>query len=225
MSDFEIRKAHCNNCGGIRNHRILYDENQRWEEVVENQYEIYGEDTFTLLKCEGCESITLLHEDWFSEATDEQGHPYVNETYYPPAISRPEPRWLHSLRNPLAPEDQQLVWSLLNEIYRALHNNCLRLAVMGARALLEQIMLSKVEDQGTFGSNLDAFEASGHLSRQQRASIEPILEAGHAAIHRGFNPTTEDVNTVIDVTESIVESTFVHTEKVLQLASRVPPRQ
>ncbi len=95
---------------------------------------------------------------------------------------------------------------------------------MGARALLEHVMVSKVGDQGTFVKNLDKFQAEGFLSQRQREIIEPILEAGHAAIHRGFDPSEEDVATVIEVTESLVETTYVHTEKASKLKTRVPGR-
>lgn len=223
MSDnFEIIKAHCNKCLGDRNHYVLHEEKQSWDEEVDTHIVISGGDTFKMLKCCGCESVKLRHSNWFSEAYDEYGRPYVNVNYYPPATSRPEPKWFKSLGGFLPSDEEQYISDLLSEIYTALHNDSRRLATMGARALLEHIMISKVGDKGTFSKNLDAFQAQGFLSLKQREIIEPILEAGHATIHRGFNPSIEDVNTVIEITESLVETTYIHTEKASKLKSRVP---
>ncbi|MCP4486715.1 MAG: DUF4145 domain-containing protein [Gammaproteobacteria bacterium] len=192
MSDNpEIIKAHCNKCLGERNHYVLHEEKQNWDEEVEPRIVISSGDTFKMLKCCGCESVKLRHSSWFSEACDEHRRPYVDVNYYPPATSRPEPKWFKSLGDFFASNEQKYTSHLLSEIYTALHNDSRRLATMGARALLEHIMVSKVGDKGTFAKNLDAFHMQGFLSLKQREIIEPILEAGHAAIHRGFDPSVE----------------------------------
>jgi hypothetical protein len=226
MTDTEkIIKAHCNTCLGERNHSVLHEEEQLWDEEYEPGIFIYGGDRFRMIKCCGCDSVKLQHSDWFSESCDEHGRPYVNVKYYPPATSKPEPTWLKELKSPFASDEQQYIVGLLHEIYTALHNDSRRLAVMGARALLEHIMISKVGDNGSFIKNLKAFETQGYLSVNQREIIEPILEAGHASIHRGFHPSVEDVQTVIQITESLVETTYVHSKKASKLKDRVPNRK
>ena len=223
--NLKIIKSHCNTCLGERNHYVLHEEKQEWDDEIEPGLSIYGGDTFAMIKCCGCDSVKLRHSKWFSESCDEHGRPYVDVNYYPPATSRLEPAWLKELKDPFASDEQQYIVQLLHEIYSALHNDSRRLATMGARALLEHIMVSKVGDQGTFIKNLDAFQEQGYLSAKQREVIEPILEAGHAAMHRGFHPGIEDVNTVIVITESLVETTYVHSEKVSKLKGRVPNRK
>ncbi|WP_052750337.1 DUF4145 domain-containing protein [Arsukibacterium sp. MJ3] len=84
--------------------------------------------------------------------------------------------------------------------------------------------ISGIGDKGTFVKNLDAFQSEGYISGKQRQIIESILEAGHAAIHRGYHPSTEDVHTIVDVTESLVETMYVHPEKADKLSKRVPKR-
>lgn len=204
---------------------MLHEEDQPWSEEYEPGIYISGSNSYKMIKCCGCDSVKLRHSKWFSESMDEYGRPYVDVTYYPPATSRPEPAWLKDLSDDfLASDEQQYIVQLLHEIYSALHNDSRRLATMGARALLEHIMVAKVGDRGSFVKNLDAFESEGYLSVKQREIIEPILEAGHAAIHRGFHPGTEDVNTVIEITESLVATTYVHSGKASKLKDRVPKR-
>src|SRR5258708_35523717 len=101
---------------------------------------------------------------------------------------------------------EEAIQSMLSEVYTAVQNNSRRLAAMGIRATLEAVMLDKVGDQQNFERNLNAFEKAGYLSLIQRDSVAAILEAGHATIHRGWEPTDQDIKTLLDITESVVET-------------------
>ena len=220
----KIVKVYCNKCCGERRHEVLHHETVTWEDVVEDRYSIDGGDAYDLVKCCGCENVALRHQSWFSEDTDEQGHPNVTTNLYPPETYRIEPRWLSDLFWSM-PIDNDFIGDFIKEIYVSLRNQSLRLAVMGIRALLEQIMIDKVGDQGTFKANLDAFEKSGFVSRSQRSVLEPVLEAGHATMHRAFKPTKSDVSTLMDITESIIESIYVNDHRASELSKRVPRRK
>ena len=92
---------------------------------------------YDLLQCAGCKDIslrvTLKH---FDDTKSVQ--------YFPSPASRKVPDWLYFGRvaGPLG--------SLLHEIYQAARGGQLRLAIMGIRALIEQVMIQKVEDSGSF---------------------------------------------------------------------------
>ncbi|MEP1214050.1 MAG: DUF4145 domain-containing protein [Marinobacter sp.] len=217
-------KAHCNTCLRETNHSLLHEEEQPWSEEVGYNQLIYGAETFNMIKCCGCDSVKLMHNSWFSEMVDESGQPYIETNYYPPAISRAEPKWLSDVLGPLSSTNDVFIVDLFREIYSALHNNSRRLAVMGIRALIEHLMIREVKDNGSFKKNIEAFQDAGYLSKKQRETIEPILEAGHAAIHRGYEPSPEDVLTVVEVTESLVETIYVHSKKASKLKARVPGR-
>lgn len=90
---------------------------------------------------------------------------------------------------------------LLWEVYGATRNDLPRLAMMGIRALLEQVMIIKIGDKGTFSANLSAFYEAGYVSWVQFEAINRILDAGHAAMHRGYVPKEEHLNTALDVIE------------------------
>ena len=207
-------RAHCNTCGGERNHNVLHCEKTTWED---DEYPISGSDTYETLKCCGCEAIKLRHTSWFSE----DDGPTVN--YFPAAIFRRNPEWFKELRLELSTGDE-FVEHLLKEIYVALQHNLPSLAAMGVRSLLEKIMVSKTGDLGSFVQNIAEFETLGYVSRIQRERLEAILEAGHAAIHRTFKPSKKDVITLVDLTEHIVETVYLHEAKVTALKKRVPPR-
>lgn len=221
----EILKAHCNQCGGERRREVLHRETIRCSEDVGGGFEVYWIDCYEMLKCCGCENIALRHQHWFSEITETDGTPVVNTNYYPPAISRKAPRWLNEIDDLLGDDKKIYVASLLKEIYVALYNDARRLAVMGIRALIEQMMIHKVGDSGSFKSNLERFHADGFTSKKQQEVVETILDVGHATIHRAYHPSLEDLNILMDVTESIVEAVYAHEEKTHSLKKRVPKRR
>ncbi|QNB11545.1 DUF4145 domain-containing protein [Paraburkholderia tropica] len=208
-------KAHCNTCGGDRNHGIAHCEKASWSD---DEYGVHGDDTYEMLKCLGCETITLRHTSWVSAEDD------VRISYFPQSIFRPKPKWLDALWLELSPTDL-FVYELLGEIYVALHNDLKSLAAMGVRSLIEKVMISKTGDKGTFAKNLAEFENLGFVSTKQKERIEAILDAGHATIHRDFKPALSDVITLVDMAEHIVETVYLHESKITALKKRVPPRQ
>jgi hypothetical protein len=154
-------------------------------------------------------------------------------TYYPSPASRKPPDWTKWVweRDPVpgspprVTERPPALIALLNEIYQALEGGQHRLAIMGIRALFEQMMILQVGDQGTFAANLDAFFDKGYISLVQRDAMNAILHVGHAVTHRVFNPTKRDLETALDIAEGIFAAIYVHPEDAARLANRVPPRK
>jgi hypothetical protein len=114
--------------------------------------------------------------------------------------------------------------SLLHEIYQAVRNGQLRLAIMGIRALIEQVLIQKVGDKGTFVKNLDAFQQAGYISLVQRDALNDILDAGHATIHRAYEPKAKDIQIALDITEGIMAAIYVHGDAAKKMSARVPAR-
>lgn len=221
----KIVKAHCNKCLGERNHKLLHSETMTWNDEIEQGFVIDGKDTYEMLKCCGCDNIALRHRSWWSANLDKHGQPIEEVIYYPPAISRKEPEWLHELHDI---EDYSLtdniIEGILREIYVALHNNSRRLATMGIRALLEHVMIDKVGDSRSFGSNLKKFENEGYISQKQKEILEAVLEVGHAAMHRSYNPSKDELNTAISITENLIESIYVHGKRAKRIKEKLPKR-
>lgn len=205
-------KAHCNACGGERNHVVLHRVVEPWGD---DRYQ--GSDTYETLQCAGCNAIKLRHHATYPS------EPFESTTYFPAAIFRPRPRWLFDLELNLFFEEDAVL-DLLNEVYVSLQHNLLRVAAMGVRALLETVMITKVGDTGSFAANVSAFEERGYVSRVQKERLLAILEAGHAAIHRGYKPSREDIITLVDIAEHIIESVYIHDAKVKELQTRTPKR-
>lgn len=209
-------RLHCNYCLGERWHTTLYKITKEHVEEYDEPGNVYHEICeYCLAECNGCESISL-HTEWWCSGQSEK---LISQ--WPPKMSRRQPKWLADLfftENIYNPYKREF----LNEIYVSLKNDNLRLAVLGIRALLEQIMVESVEDQGTFGENLAKFEADGYISKAQKEAIAPVIEAGHVSMHRGYKPSKEEVEVIMDVVENVIESIYITKKKASGL--KIPPR-
>ncbi|MGV6394119.1 DUF4145 domain-containing protein [Pseudomonas caspiana] len=94
---------------------------------------------------------------------------------------------------------------MLQEIYTALHANSRRLAMMGARTIVDMYMNDTIGDSGGFGQKLNNLVAGGHLGKQDRDVLGAALEAGHAASHRGHIPTSAEISHVMDIVENLLQ--------------------
>jgi hypothetical protein len=181
-----------------------------WDsEPYDDEVDIWWTTTFDVLQCCGCREVMLRRIYTFSEYDES------NVRYFPPRVSRHSPNWAQSL-----PEELKL---LLDEIYRALDADNHRLPLMGARALLDMVMVDKVGDVGGFGQKLKELEKAGYVSSKNREILESALDAGHAAAHRGHaTPTT--VNIVMDIVENMLQVVYVLHDAAAKLKKSTPPR-
>jgi hypothetical protein len=57
---------------------------------------------------------------------------------------------------------------------------------MGIRSLLETVMIEKVGDSGTIGTNVTKFIAEGYIAPKHEGIFRLQIEAGHAGMHRKY---------------------------------------
>ena len=208
-------RAHCSPCGHLTNHDVIAVDREEYEETIEDRnFSCY--DNYEMLKCRGCGAVTLRVISQHIEDREPR------TTCYPAAIARRVPEWMTgSFDTPSIPFS---VYFLMSEVYTAVQNDLLRLAGMGIRATLEELMRVKVGDHRTFKVLVDEFQKAGYLSTRQAGSLDSILEAGHAAIHRTWEPTATDIATLLDITESVIETAYLHERRARDLDERVPKR-
>ena len=213
VQNLKTERVHCNKCLGQTKHDVVASRSQTDTEVIEDEYsynEITGTITYTMLECRGCGTVTLrrriICDDMDVDSTD----------FFPPSISRQLPKWCSDLPSQFS--------QLLRETYTALHADSRRLAVMGARALVDLFMTRTLGDVGGFTVKMNRLVAEGYLSVQERGVLETALDAGHAVIHRGHIPKPEDVNTVFDIVENLLQQLALKA-KVADLKKRTPARK
>ncbi|CAG2155517.1 hypothetical protein LMG31506_05433 [Cupriavidus yeoncheonensis] len=211
----QVLWTHCNECGHETKHEVVHNAERR-RTYDNDQYSVEVGSTWTVLQCGGCEEVSMRRVDWCSD-DDPQDGPNT-PTFFPARVSRRKPVWLGRYDVPSADVD------ILEEIYKALHADSRRLAMMGARALFDVVITRTVGDQGSFAKGLDELVNSDLISKRDRGIIEAAIEAGHAAIHRGHQPTSDDVNVVIDIAERLIHAEVLQAQ-ASALAASTPPRK
>ncbi|EIK94013.1 hypothetical protein PMM47T1_24004 [Pseudomonas sp. M47T1] len=163
-----------------------------------------------MLQCLGCETVVLRVDHWHSEY--DMGD---QSEFYPPRASRRPPLWMWQI-----PDGWRV---LLAEIYTALQADSKRLAMMGARALLDVYMNDNVGDLRTFDLKLSALVEKGRITDSDKAVLVAALEAGHAATHRGHLPSDADIAHAMDIVENLLQRHLLQFSAEA-LAKATPPR-
>lgn len=114
---------------------------------------------------------------------------------------------------------------LLQEVEAALQKGLFSLSMMGIRALIDYFVQKHVSDLGNFTRSLEAMQAKDIISGRQAKLLEPVFDAGSAAMHRGYVPSKEVVKTCIDVYAHIVRGERHLMPQVESIARQTPPRK
>jgi uncharacterized protein DUF4145 len=163
-----------------------------------------------MFECRGCKSVVLRRTSIFSE------YDTKDVQYFPPHVARLTPNWFNELPTVLQ--------KLLSEIYRSLDTNARALPMMGARAVLDRVIVDTIGDAGSFEQKLRKLEEGRHISAKGREILDAALDAGNAAAHRGYAPTVKHVHSVMDIAENLVHSTYVLEIVAKEIKKDTPQR-
>lgn len=216
-------KAHCNRCGGLTNSWVRAEHT-----VVGSDGPISWSDTFEILECCGCDTLSVRHKYWFSEWDDfdhdEYGQiimrPGIKETYYPAPTVRTKPVWSDSISD-------GILRAVLEELYVALNAGLSVLASIGARTLLDRAgyLLLTSDPPGGFAGKLSELQKRGYISAQEKTTLEAVADAGNASAHRGYLPTAERLGHIVDIIENFLHRAFVLTSAAEEIRKSTPTRQ
>lgn len=216
----ETVQCYCNNCGEDRQHVLIFH-TQHSQDFETSDPGFFVSDThnYWLLQCGGCRAVVLKHSKFFSEDEEDV------ITYHPgPTPLLPKWHWqfVYSASN-------SHISFMLREIYGALSVQADTLAAMGLRNLLEFVMVSKVGEHRTFEATLAAFHAAKFVTDRERDRIAKLLDLGHAAMHRTYRPSHDDVLKAVRAVEALIEKIYEidddeHDDAVELLSQKVPKR-
>jgi hypothetical protein len=211
-------KIYCYKCNGETRQVCLYEKGEIIPsvELVAFDEQGYRKESawaiearvWKIYQCQGCESINLNVYSRHSPLEDDQ---LIH--HFPPRDFRPFPRWATHL--------QKDYLELICEIYQSLSLGIIRLPLMGARTLLDLYMVEKVGDVGPFEKKLQKLVDGNFISSTSKALLEVALEYGHAAIHRNYQPTQQEMNDVLDIIENLLQTEAL-SDKTKDLKKNVP---
>ncbi|MEE9128813.1 MAG: DUF4145 domain-containing protein [Phycisphaerales bacterium] len=113
----------------------------------------------------------------------------------------------------------------MREIYDVLSIDCMSLAAMGARALIDLMLTDMLGDIGGFQRKLAQAVKDGMITPLQKTVITTAVEVGHAASHRGFIPTIEQLEDVLEIVEHALKDRYVIQAPSDRLKGAVPRRE
>jgi hypothetical protein len=96
--------------------------------------------------------------------------------------------------------------------------------MMGARTLVDMVMVEKVGDVGGFAEKLKQLENAGFVSSRNRQVLEAALDAGSAVAHRGYSAGPREVDIVMDIVENLLQTVYVLHDAARKLTRSIPPR-
>ncbi|MBC8876614.1 MAG: DUF4145 domain-containing protein [Planctomycetes bacterium] len=202
-------RSFCNSCQQDTHHSVLYCHSCDRREGA-GQYPRIIRETWHILQCMGCDLLKAYKTE------DSPDFKSPREVHYPPRENRPLPSWCQQLSDELK--------ELIGEIYLALRADCLSLAVMGARTVVDKLLTEKLGDAGGFAGKLREAVAEGLLTSDQKEIIAAAVEVGHAASHRGYRPSQQQVSDVLDIVEHSLQSWYVLQDTSQRLSQSVPRR-
>jgi hypothetical protein len=221
---FEKTRGHCPKCGPGRIAEIVA------EHVDSSSDEnTWYEAKHRVLKCCGCETVFHQKASSFSEEYEHVENPHTGEheleftetlTYWPAPAARRRPDWLDEWRI----EDATL-YRILDETYKALDVDSRILAGIGIRTVFDRASeVLKVDPDLSFKKKLEALEEKGKIGKEERSDLEVLTDAGGAAAHRAWQPTPEQISTLMDTMENFIKRAFVMRSRIDKLKTNLPPR-
>jgi hypothetical protein len=95
---------------------------------------------------------------------------------------------------------------------------------MGLRAIVDLFINATIGDIGNFKVKLHKLVDDGYLSKKNRETLEVALDAGHAATHRAYNPSPDDLALVLDIMENLIRP-LAMKKRIENLKKNIPKRK
>lgn len=115
--------------------------------------------------------------------------------------------------------------NVLVEVYDARENGFLVLPLIGARTAFDRAMFLKVGDpQGGFKAKLNALKSAGLIDDRSIEILQPMIDAGNAAAHRGMIPTPDVLEAVINEMQRQLHDWFIRDDDASLVRKATPKR-
>jgi hypothetical protein len=217
-------KGHCPVCGP-----------GKWAEVrgefkrSESNKDVSVSTVHRILQCPACENVYhqtnfTCSEDWdvrHNPATGDEEYFYDEKIeHWPPPAKRPRPSWLDRL-----PAKDTDLYRLLSDVYSAVEIDLDVLAAIGIRTTFDRgAELLSIDPARTFGQKLNDLVAAGYIGSTERDALAAMTDAGSASVHRGWKPTPQQLETMLQLIEGFVHRNFILRDDVSGLKNAVPAR-
>lgn len=221
-------KIYCNSCHGTTNHEIVKHEER---EIHDDEAQAVFYDSWDILKCLGCETISFRHLSSDSESYDpETGENYETVRLYP----------IRSDKS-LAIKPYYNVPTIVRNIYRetldAYNNGLNLLCAGGLRAIIESICshenikdgpvekelkdgTTKIVRSKDLMGKINGLQEKGIITKKQMAILHEHRYLGNDALHSLDAPHKKVLGTAIEIIENVLDLLYEIDQKAGELMWR-----
>jgi len=180
---------------------------------------------FYILECRVCEEKYFKQEGYFTDIDQfSKGEPEIQyggyESYWPPKWNKHIPDWHFLLGN-----RDKILERLFLDLYTALDNGLGIFAATGVRTIFDRSSeILGIDSNLTFRRKLRELQSRSLISSPEVKALTSIVEAGSAAAHRGWQPKSENLESMVAILESFLHRAFVLEVLADDLLQDVPSR-
>jgi Domain of unknown function (DUF4145) len=224
----KIIKGHCPDCRGTRNAFVRGKHVVHWSDP-DPDTPVSSSDTRMILECCGCSRVYFRRDFWFSEWNSIGQNKYTGElemennvetTYYPAETRRDPPNWVIDVK-----AADNTLGLLLDELYSSLNNGLHVLAAIGMRTAFDRASeLLGVSPSLRFNKKLDELVTIGKIGKDERTTLDVLIDPGSAAAHRGWSPKAKELETMMQIVEAFLHRAFVLGDGIKHLKAAVPSK-
>ena len=200
------------------------------QHVVDLDHEdgVWTKTEYRILQCRGCEAVFFQSDFMCSECIEDRENPVGEiEPYFPREIrqwpaksTRKPPEWADEL-SLIDPDLKRL----FTDIYTALDNDLGVLAAIGIRTVFDRASeLLAVDPAKTFGEKLSDLLTGGKIGSNEKDILTMLADAGSAAAHRGWRPSTSELAIMAGIVENFLYRAFVIPAEARKLENSIPPK-
>jgi hypothetical protein len=234
----------CAVCKYDTNHLVLQSVDTDGSEIVGHGHDgipdtIDWSDNYQIVQCQGCDTISFRHQNWFSEAQEYWGpddyHDGTSSYLYP---SRS--------KGTLINKDFYNVPRIIRRIYRetidCFNSESYILCAAGLRAIVEGICADqnisdgpveiknadgskKVERKSNLMGKIFGLCEKGILTKKNSEILHEHRYLGNEAVHELSQPSEAEIKLAIEIIEHTLESLYEIPEKAEELRTRKSRRQ
>jgi hypothetical protein len=209
----------CPHCAIETTHEVAAGVECRTE-VIDGNFSVTSDNTFQIIRCNGCETHSFRQVqtnsedyDWDPETGEEEYREWID--LYPARLTG---------RRPLAdthllPENVQ---KLYEETLAALSHELLVLAGIGLRSLVEAICTDRKATGNNLEEKIDSLVSQQVLDRGGAEILHSLRLMGNKSVHEFTPHKVEDLEIATEVVENVLKGVYLLPKRAAHLPQRKP---
>lgn len=191
-------RIYCRFCRHETNHEILWSEVRHYSDE-----DISQALASRLMKCRGCDDVTLEQSSSSDQDYDRYGNPEVSIQHYPPRV--PAVDFLDYDRSQYLPYS---VTQLYEEVTSAFSAGAFTLTAIGVRALVEAVCKAEGASGKDLERRIDSLTTTGIVSVEQAKFLHILRRYGNDGAHDARPPSIAEVRSLVDIVNQMLRTTY-----------------